>query len=243
MSPTHSYVTLRAATDPMEDVRAVSAPGASADEVVLTTTNVRSMTLDGDALSARGVARVIVDGETVAVTSGAIAVGPQSGKRPDVHGPFDQALMRPFCLVYPDDGPAVLRDYAAFLASWWAVQGNGASCSLPESEVDDTLLAERNLVWIGRIGASARWAGELPLGGGPTLRVGDATFADAVLVFAFPQGDGSRLGGGVLVTPGDEHLLFRWQPYTSQLVAPDYLVFGDGGAQAAGFFDADWSLP
>lgn len=244
VSPTHSYVTIRAALDPMEDVRVVSGPGAGADELVLTSTNVRGMTLDGDALGERGVARVIVDGTSVDVAAGTITVGLQDGKHSEVHGPFDQALMRPFCLVYPDDGPAILRDYAAYLASWWQVQGNGSACALPESEVDDALYASRNIVWIGRIGASARWAGEAPIGqDGGSVRVGTASFDSAVLAFAYPQADGSRLGGGIVVTPGDENLLFRLQPYSSQFVPPDYLVFGDGGVETAGFFAADWSLP
>lgn len=241
VSPSHSYATIRAALDPLHDVRIVSAATAP-DTVTLTTTNVRGMVLDGDALGARGVAQVVADGTSVAVVPGPLPVGPQDGKRPDVYGPFDQVLARPFCFAYPDGRPA-LADYAAFLASTWSLIGNGASCALPASRLSDGLYAARDVVWIGEVGAGARWDGTLPITTGARVGVGTTTFPHAVLAFVYPQSDGSRLGGGILVTPGDEQLLYRFQPFTSSFAAPDYLVLTATGTASAGFFDATWSLP
>jgi hypothetical protein len=64
-----------------------------------------------------------------------------------------------------------------------------------------------------------------------------------VIAFAFPQGDGSRLGGAIAATPGDEMLLFRFMPFTSSFVAPDYLVFDETSVTAAGFLTPEWTLP
>lgn len=244
VSPRHSFVTIRSAVDDMAgDVRVVSATSAT-DELTLTTTNVRSMTLDGDALSARGIARVVVDGVSVVVTAGEIEIGPQSGKRPDAYGPFNQVLSRAYCYAYADDAPQVVRDYAAFLASWWSVQGNGAACALPESYVDRELLGERNVVWLGAIPSGARWSGALPFARTATeVRVGTDPFEHSMLVFTFPEGDGERLGGGIVVTEGDERLLFHYMPFTSGFAAPDWFVLSGGGVAGAGFLSPTWALP
>ena len=58
--------------------------------VQLTTTNVRSMTLDGEKLAQKQISEIIVDGNTITVTKENIAIGPTSGKTKDVHGPYNQ---------------------------------------------------------------------------------------------------------------------------------------------------------
>jgi poly(3-hydroxybutyrate) depolymerase len=161
VSARHSYVTIRSATDPLDDVRVVSSMGPGEGELTLATTNVRSLVLDGDALAARAVKRIIVDGTAVTVRAGPIPVGPQEGKHPEVYGPFNQVFHRPFCLVYANDAPQVEIDYAAYLASSWQVYGNGSACALPAHQVRPALRAERNLVWIGAWPSSG-WAGTNP---------------------------------------------------------------------------------
>jgi hypothetical protein len=245
VSAKHSYVTIRSASDPMADVRVVSTRGAEEGQLVVTTTNVRSLVLDGDALMARGMTRLTIDGAPVGVRPGEIPIGPQDGKRPEVYGPFDQVLSRPWCFVYADDAAPILRDYAAFLTSSWQVLGNGSACALPASEVDAALRASRNLVWIGAWPGTG-WAGTIPFtwnAADRTVSVGTRSFTHSVIVFVFPWGDGTRLGGAIAATPGDEMMLFRFMPFTSHLVAPDYMVFGNAGISAAGFLTPEWSLP
>ena len=81
--------------------------------LTLTTSNVRSMTLDGDALTAAGITSVTVDGDPHAVTTGPLEIGPQTGKRAGLHGPLNQVYQRPFCFVYDEAGPAARRSRSA----------------------------------------------------------------------------------------------------------------------------------
>ena len=243
VSPSHSFVTIRAPVAALGDVHVVSAH--TGDQVTLTTANVRGMVLDGDALLARGVARVVVDGAApVSVVAGPMPIGPQDGKRPGASGPFAEVLSEPFCLAYPDDGPRVYADYAAFLVSSWAVNGNGHGCALPVSRVTDAVRASRRVVYLGVDPRTTTWAHAVPFAfDGTTITVGATSYSDVALAFVFPEGDGSHLGGGIVATPGSEYLLFRVQPFTSGFALPDYLVWASAGARAAGFFDASWTLP
>ena len=97
-SPFHSYVTIESATSAYDDVEIHSEDGGST--VTLTTSNVRSLTLNGDALLDRGVSTVSVDGEDITVVAGAIPVGPQEGKNHEVYGPYNQVYRQPFCFAY-----------------------------------------------------------------------------------------------------------------------------------------------
>ena len=56
----------------------------------------------------------------------------------------------------------------------------------------------------------------------------------------FPDGD--RLGAIITATEGSEYLLFRLQPFISQFMTPDYMVWSREGVVAAGFFSPDWDL-
>ncbi len=240
VTPTHSYVTVGAVDDPMADFVLESAPNGD-DSVTLTTTNVRSLVIDGAALNARGVTSVEVDGEALDIPDGPLEIGPQDGKSAGSSGPLNQALERPFCFAWADDGPASYPAYAAFLLSTWSIIGGGHGCGLPASEVDDALMAERNIIWLGVPSADIPAAAAIDASWGDgTIEVDGTPYANASLAVVFPAGD--RLQAAFYATPGSEHLLFRLQPYTSRFVVPDFLVWAEGGALAGGLFDAAWSF-
>jgi choline monooxygenase len=238
VNPTHSYVTIRSARSADDDCTIVSESDGSS--VSLTTRNVRSMILNGAALIEQGVDALIVDGDEVDLTPGDLPIGPQDGKTNWAHGPFNQVMHQPFCFAYPDDGPDVFRYYAAYLLTNWQFIGNGHGCSLPVSSVDDDLRADYNIIYIG---VSPE---EVPLGQATDLdwnqsaiNLGGTDYAASAALAVFPDGD--RLAGVMTATLGAEYLLFRLQPFTSRFVAPDYLIWNDEGAVAAGFFDANWN--
>ena len=235
VNPTRSFVTLRSATDATMDLRVESARTGAA--VALTTTNVRSMTLDGHALRGVGVTALTVDGRDVAIADGPIAIGPQEGKRPGAHGPFSEALQQPFCFVYPDGGDESWRRYAAWLVSTWAVQGNGYGCALPLSALTPSIRAAHTLVYLGvnvttvAPTVPADWNARV-------ISFNGMSFSPAVIALVFPVGGG--ISGVIAATAGADRLLYRFMPFTSQFVPPDVLVFDRTGVRVGGFFDGAW---
>jgi hypothetical protein len=237
VNPTHSYVTIRSEEDPFQDC--VLTSSAAGDSVELTTANVRGMRLDGGALLGKGVTKLSVDGSPVALTDGTIEVGPQDGKQPNVHGPFEQVFRRPFCLAYPDDGPQRYREYAAWLVSEWDIVGNGLACALPLSAVDEGLRAARNIVYLGVPRGQVPWGEDRPLDwDDSSISLGGKTVGDAALAFVYPDHD--RLSAVLWATKGSEHLLARYQPFSSRAGMPDYFAWSEDGLVAAGFFSATW---
>lgn len=236
VNPKHAFVSLRSATDPSMDLRVVSAREGTA--VTLTTTNVRSMVLDGRALRAAGVTALTVDGRSVDLTDADLPIGPQDGKRPGAHGPLGEALQQPFCYVYPDRDGEVWRTYAAYLVSSWAVQGNGYACALPMAAVTPAIRERNVLVYLGvdadlaRPTVDATWNAT-----SVTLR--GTAWPDAVMAVVYPVTP-ERLGAAIVAARGAERLLFRFMPFTSQFAAPDAMVFDRQGVRAAGFFDGAW---
>jgi poly(3-hydroxybutyrate) depolymerase len=236
VSPTHSYVSIRSQSDPYKN--SVLTSNKSGTAVALTTSNVRSMTLDGAALKKAGVTQLSVDGKAVTLGDGAIAWGAQSGKKPGVHGPFNEVMYRPFCFVYPDSGGEDYKQYAAFLISNWAAIGNGLACAMPLSGLKRAgAPTDRNLIFLGL--ASAEIDGATPpfSWDGTSIKIGSASRLGLLFV-AFPRA--GRLAAAVFATRGNEKLLFNIMPFTSRLVIPDYWVYGSTGTQTAGFFDASW---
>lgn len=238
VSAQHAFVTVRSAADPLQDVTVGAAQ--TGDAVAVTTTNARSLSLDAAALRQRGVRSLTVDGRAVALTGDRVTVGPEDGKRPGQHGPFDEALRRPWCLVYPDDAPAALRQFAAYYISTWSVIGNGHGCALPRARLTPSLRAERSIVYLGFARADVPAPAALQLdwdaqgitfGGGP--RVAGA------MAFVFPEGDG--VSAALVATPGSEWLLGRVHPFTSGIVLPDWMVWSAEGLRGAGFFSPTWA--
>ncbi len=237
-SPDHSYVHLRSAETPYEDLT-VTSVRAGDTTVELTTDNVRSLVLDGAALRGKGIEEVVVDGEAHAVPDGPLPVGPQDGKRPGVHGPYNEVFYRPWCFVYPDEDEAGYAAYAAYLTSHWAIIGNGQACALPFSALSSDLRARRNLVYLGVSPMDAAVPSGLPITwGSAAIRLGSRRIEAAALLFVFPEGD--RLSAVVTATAGMEHLLYRVVPFSSRSGLPDYLVWSEEGGEAAGFFDSEW---
>ena len=239
VSARHSFVALRSCTSPLESC--VVESHAAAAEVTVTTTNVRSLELDGAALLAKGIQSAVVDGVAHPVSAAPLAIGPAGGKTATVSGPLNQVFQRPFCFVYEDQGPDAYRQYAAYLVSWWAVLGNGQACAVARSALDAALGTTHNLVYLGVPPAAIPGATDLPFTWDDQgITVGGTSVAAAAVAFVFPEGD--RLSAAFEATPGSEYLLFRYMPFSSRSGMPDFFVWTAAGVQASGFLDADWQL-
>ena len=239
VSPRHSFVNIESATDANDDCVVESEHNDGT--VAVTTRNVRSMTLDGAALSTKGVTQLVINGENIELTDGPIAYGPENGKRSDLNGPFNQVLERPFCLVYPSDGAAEYRHYAAYLLSNWAIIGNGHGCALSDADLTTDIAANFNLVHLGPPNADLAASIEVGIfAHKQSISVGSEEFSDAAVLYTFPEN--GHLSAVMSTTGGAEYLLFRLMPYSSRFVIPDYLVWNDRGGVTAGFFTPDWTL-
>ncbi len=238
-SPKHSYVTITSQTDSSKDSRLVSAKTGTT--VALTTTNVRSMKLDGAGLKKKGVTALTVDGKAVTLTDGEISWGTHTGKKPGAYGPFNEVMYRPFCLVY-DDGAsasAAMGQYASYVSSNWSVIGNGHACVLPLSRVKSAgAPAGYNMIYVGAAGADITGATLTGSWDSSKVTVGGSSYTGAIMFLAYPNKD--RLGGAIVANTGLEYLLYRIPLFTSRVVLPDYFVYGTTGTKATGFFTADW---
>ena len=239
VNPSHSYLVIGSVSDPMSDASAHSS--FNDGELTLDTDNVRSMTIDGSALVARDVTSLVVDGDDVSVTDGLIEIGDQEGKNPTTHGPFNQVMERPFCFVYPADGPEAYRHYAAYMLSNWAIIGNGHGCALADSDLTPEIRSDYNLIHLG--GDYEALADDVPEGirwSEGDLQLGSQSWTNAAGLFVFPEE--GHLSAVMTAPAGYEHLLFGIMPFSSRFVVPDYLVWSDSGGIVAGFFNGDWSL-
>jgi poly(3-hydroxybutyrate) depolymerase len=237
VNPRHGFVTLRSATDPLQDLVVTSS--REGPEVTLRTRNVRSMVLDGAALRGLGVTTVRVDDRALEVPDGPLAVGPQDGKRPGLQGPFNEVFASPWCAVYDSEDPT-WRRYAAYLTSAWSVQGNGAGCAVPREAVTDALRRERNLLYLGPRPGDVTLPEGIPFAwSAEAVTVGATSTPDAALFFVFPERN-ERVGAVVAAARGGTRGVFRLQPFTSSFAAPDWLVLPRTGSAQAGFFDGAW---
>ncbi|MEM6928957.1 MAG: prolyl oligopeptidase family serine peptidase, partial [Myxococcota bacterium] len=201
-SAEHSVVTLQSVIDADQDV--VVDAFREGDAWVVTTTNARSLTLDGTALLAKGITSVTVDGQDVPLAEGDLEVGPADGKRHDVHGAFSQVMKREFCFVHPaEDGPAM--QYVAKLTSFWSGLASGRACAVTPDQVTDDLRASHNLIWVGlpedvvNPTVDVGWNAN-------RLRVGDDRY-EGVMFVVFPAGE--RLNAAIVATEGRERDMFE----------------------------------
>ncbi len=233
-SPVHSYVTISSAESMYADVE-VTSEQTDEDSVMLLTENVRTLILDGDALLAKGIAEVTIDGALVTVTEGPITNGPASGKQHDVYGPYNQVYRRPFCYVYADGG--LWAEYSSFLTSYWAILGNGRACGVPYSELTDAIAADYQLVYVGvdedELGEPAGFSWN-----GDEIDLGPVDYGSSSLVMVFD--DGGKVGAVATATDDAQWALFDLVPFSSRAGLPDWIVYGETGTRNAGMFDADW---
>lgn len=237
VSDGHSFVRVLSADSPMENVNVTSALNGSALD--LTTTNVRGMQIEANALANAGITALTVDGEPVALEGAVVSLGETSGKRPEQYGPLNQVFHRPFCFVWDPEGPEAYRRHAAWLLSWWSVIGNGAGCGVPLTHA----LAARedhNLVYLGVAPEDLLDAPTLPIDWSANgITVGGLSYEGAI-AFVYPDGD--RLAGFFATTSGQEHLLYRYMMFSSRSGMPDWLAWAEEGLVGTGFFDAEWQL-
>ena len=239
-SAEHSYVTIRSSESPKKDC-VLESKKSGAKTVELTTTNVRSMDIDGEALRDKGIETVVVDGSSKSVPMGTLEIGPRDGKRPGLNSTLNEVFRAPFCFVYPDDGAKELRAYASFLTSTWSIRGNGNACSVPLSQVDSRLKSERNLVYVGVPFDEIPDAQNRPFSWSDSeISIGSWSFSTAMAFILFPQGD--RPAAAFVTTKGTEAFLFNFHPFSSRTGMPDYRVISAQGGDAAGFFDPEWKF-
>jgi hypothetical protein len=239
VSSTRSYVTVRSCTSPMQDC--VIESKHDGGTVTVSTTNVRSLVLDGAALTTRGITRAVVDGTEHTVSNGPIEIGPQDGKTPEVSGPLNQVFSRPFCFVY-DPSSESYRRSASWLTSIWAVIGNGQACAVSMDQVTDAIRSETQLVYVGVASKSlpaveamgVKWDGAL-------VQIGDKTYPGAAVWVVFP--DQGKLSAAIGAPTGHEYMVRRFAPFSSRAGMPDFFVYDRvKGLRASGFFDASWKL-
>jgi dienelactone hydrolase len=232
-SAKHSFVTIRSAETPSQDVEVHSERAGSV--VTLETSNVRSLAINAAPLILAGVTDMVVNDQEIQLNDMEMIIGPAEGKRPGQYGPFNEAFRRPFCFVYTSDDSQDART-AGFLATYWSLIGNGHSCGLTVAALPEGGIEGRNLIRLGATAESIRPEGFAWDDGG--ILLGEEHFPNAALLFVQPEGNG--LSAGMVGSPGAEHLLRRAVPFSSRSGLPDYIIFGDNGSHALGFFDALW---
>jgi pimeloyl-ACP methyl ester carboxylesterase len=239
VSDRHSYVRILTQKDINKDASLTSKKDK--DTLKLSTDNVRGLVLNGKALQDKGIKSVDVDGKSHVVSGKDIPIGPQDGKKPGQHGPFNEVMHRPFCFVYETDGSPVFAEYAAYLVTSWTFIGNGHACSVPFSKLNQSIDDKYNLIYIGVSTEKLKARYKLPFGLFPAgIRAGSSNWNNAAVAFVFP--DGKKLAGFLYTTKGSENLLYTIMPFTSSFVLPDYFVWTSRGGVAGGFFNATWSL-
>lgn len=235
-SDRYSYARIRSAASPASDCKLVSVfDGAT---LKLTTTNVRTLEIDAKALVAKGITSLEIDGKAEKLGQETLILGPQTGKRPGVHGPFNQVMHTPWCWIW-NDGAQGYAAYASYLSTTWAFIGNGQACALPASRLTAEVKAAYNLIHLGRTPAEAGAPAFISWDGSGAT-VGGKTFPGAAVQLIWD--DGKRLAAAISAPTGQERLLWMVVPFSSRSGMPDFLLWSGKGLAATGNFDADWKL-
>lgn len=238
VNPRHSFVTILTEQSPYQDCRIVSVKQGD-DTLKLTTSNVKAMELDGDALLEKGIGHIVVDVQDMDVTGGKMVVGTPGLKRGMMHGPANQVFQRPFCFIYPDGDNPFAR-YVAFLVSAWDILGNGYACALPVSRLED-VEGGYNLVYVGVQQDYVPLPDGIPFSWSETdLQVGPKEMSSGVLLFVFPEGE--HLSMVITATQDATPLLYWYMPFSSRAGMPDYAAWDEHGGVLAGFFDPDFQF-
>ncbi len=239
INDTYSYVQILSQLDPYEDSIITSA--ASGDKATLLTSNVRSMSIDGAALLAKGITTLTVDDEAVELTDSQIPWGPQSGKTPEVQGPFNQVFHKPFCFAYPANGNPKYKHYAAYLISTWNIIGNGHGCALPREQLTPAIRAQYNIIYLGVPRHQVPVPESMPFGWDEQgIDIDGFTVQEGTLLSVFPES--GHLSAFITTTVGEEYMLFWYSPFSSRAGMPDWVGWTNGGVYGTGFFDGDWQF-
>ena len=182
-------------------------------------------------------------------------------KRPDVYGPWKQAFMKPFVIVYGTSGSDedtmwnlhLARNYAH---AWW-YRANGSASIVSDKELSDFLAKSVNLILIGNARTNdvlASLEPNLPIK--PTnngVQIGSRFIFGKHLTVKFVYPNPVNSDNLVLVLSGQDlegfKRLFGFIEMYSGSGFPDFAIFGDevrlmglSGALAMGFFNLDWEL-
>ncbi|SMF82453.1 prolyl oligopeptidase family serine peptidase [Pseudobacteriovorax antillogorgiicola] len=234
----YSFVKVSSAWSPLENVSIASSQVGN--QLVLETTNARSLEINSKMLAGWGVGSLSVDGTHYDVDEkSTILVGDQSGKRQDLYGPMNQVYHKPWCFVYQETGSRIYEEYASYLETQWSIIGNGQSCSLPWAALDEKTRERFNLVYLGIPFNELDIPAQMEISWQKDeIKVGDKILRDSMLGLIFPENN--RLSAAWTVTSGSEYLLFRYQPFSSRNGLADFHVFNGEGSVLTGFFDANW---
>jgi pimeloyl-ACP methyl ester carboxylesterase len=118
---------------------------------------------------------------------------------------------------------------------------------VPDAEISEEHLAERNLLLYGTAGSNAvlrRFAGDIPMNFQEgTIRLSDRTYtadrAAALAVFPHPLNPGRYVAVHGGVTPD----AITWGSHLDMMLLPDYIVYSGGQLLDWGFWGNDWGPP
>ena len=181
-----------------------------------------------------GVSELVVDGEAVSLDADELWLGPETGKRAERHGPFNQVFHKPFCLIY-DASVRGYASHAAYLSSHWALQGNGSACGLPLAA--KAARGARNPVFIGGTMDDLERPEGFPVSWDDDGVVIDGEDQPkAGLQFIAPIETARRHVGHDPRTRGP----LEGRRRLARSGMPDYLSWTTGQALMTGHFDAEW---
>jgi len=188
-------------------------------------------------------------------------VVPKGAKTRALYGPWKQAFMRPFVIVYGTQGTdeedewtlALARSYAH---AWW-YRANARAWIIADTDTIPEIKEPPNLILLGGANmnaVTARLEAGLPI----VMRddgilVGGRWIPGRDLAAKFVYPNPERPGSLVLVQEGQSldgfKRLFSFTEIYSGAGFPDWMVWGDevkllglGGACAMGFFNLDWRV-
>ena len=233
----HSYVKILSAESPMSDCELTSSyvEGTLSLEAL----NIRTMEIDGAVLRAKGIDALVLNQQQYTLPDGPLVIGPETGKGPQVSGPYNQIYQRPFCFVYPDSRPK-FKSHVSYLVSDWYLIGNGHAVAIPYSALTDEIRATYNMIYVGMSPEQAK-ATDLPMTwSGSGVEFNGKNYAAAGLLSVYPEGKG--LSAVLTTSPGMEHLLYYVVPFSSRSGMPDYLIWAENGLVAAGFYTNEWTF-
>ena len=130
---------------PDEDVEVFSS--REENTVVLELMNVRSMTLDGEALANLGVRSSRLPTNPLMWFRAPCPLAPWMERMRTYMVPSIRLFARPFCFIYSDDGTEDAKT-AAYLSSYWALIGNGQACGLTEAQLGDSAALTHNRIYL-----------------------------------------------------------------------------------------------